>query len=240
MKTALMGVVLLVAACGVSAQEDYSAASRTNAAVPFAETSASQVSLVSTNVGSNAANPTAASTGEEAGAEAAASPAEPAAAPVPKYIFGERDDYRFQLAVGFEYLRFQSNAFNANLFGVNTDLTYFTNSWFGVEGNVNTGFSSNTLGLGHEKVVGGLGGIRIGSRRQKWEPWAHALVGGAHLQPQTALGSRNSLMAIAGGGVDYRVHARLSFRVEGDWVHTGFFNQNQENVQAVGSVVLHF
>jgi hypothetical protein len=240
MKTALMGVVLLVAACGVSAQEESSTTSRTNAAAPFAETSASQVNLVSTNLARDAANSTATNSSEEASAEPAASPAEPAAAPVPKYIFGERDDYRFQLAIGFEYFRFQSNAFDASLFGVNTDLTYFTNSWFGVEGNVNTGFSNDTLGVGHKKIVGGLGGIRIGSRRQKWEPWAHALVGGAHLQPQTAIGGRNGLMAVAGGGVDYRVHARLSFRVEGDWVHTSFFSQNQENVQAVGAVVLHF
>jgi hypothetical protein len=240
MKTALMGVVLLMAAYGVSAQEDNGAPSRTNAAAPFSETSASQTRFASLNIG-DAANSTVTEAAAESNATPEPAPDAPAApAPTPKYLFGERDDYRFQLAVGFDYFRFQSNAFDANLFGLNTTLTYYTNSWFGVEGNVTTGFSNNTLGYGHEKIVGGLGGIRIGGRRQKWEPWAHALVGGAHEQPQTPLGGRNGLMAIAGGGVDYRVHARLSFRVEGDWVHTAFFSQNQENVQVIGAVVLHF
>jgi hypothetical protein len=45
---------------------------------------------------------------------------------------------------------------------------------------------------------------------------------------------------VAGGGVDYRIHSRLSFRVEGDWVYTNYYSQAQNNLQAAGGVVLHF
>ena len=247
-KATIAGVVLLVVGLGVSAQEPSAAANRSgNAAAQFGETSAAQVSLL--NVGTDRSattNVTSAAVGDAASAAApdAALPAAPEPTPAarPRYIFGERDDYRFQLGVGFEYMRFQSSQFNANLLGVNTSLTYYTNSWFGLEGQVVTGFSTGTFGGNgaHEKIFGGAGGFRIGSRRAKWEPWLHGLAGGGHLQPQTAAGSRTGIMAIAGGGVDYRVHARLSFRVETDWVYTTFFSQSQNSFQGIGGVVLHF
>jgi len=231
-------VLFLVAACGVSAQENSAATNPSNAAATFSGTSAAQVKLLDANVYTDTANGASADAATETSADPAATPAAPA--PTPKYIFGERDDYRFQLAVGFGYFRFQSSQFNANLLGVDTSLTYYTNSWFGVEGNVVTGFSTTTYAGYHAKIAGGLGGLRIGGRRARWEPWAHALVGGSHLQPQTAAGGRTSLMALAGAGVDYRIHARLSFRMEGDWAYTRYFSQSQTNFQGVASVVLHF
>jgi len=236
MKATLFAVLFLVGVCGLHAQEQNLAASRSNAANTFDGTSAAQVRLLDVNL---------------YGAEPASQPADaspdpiptPAPAPTPatpKYIFGERDDYRFQLGVGFQYVRFSSSQFDANLLGLNTTLTYFTNSWFGVEGNVVTGFSTGTVDGYHAKLVGGLGGIHLGARRARWEPWVHALVGGSHLQPQTAAGGRTALMALGGGGVDLRKNARLSFRFEGDWMYTGYFSQAQNSFQAVAGIVLHF
>jgi hypothetical protein len=240
MKKALMGVLLLGAACGINAQEASSGATQTNAATEFSGTSAAQVQLFSVNTSGTSTAP--ANSAEENSAPLpTALPATPAPAANPKYIFGERDDYRWQLGVGFEYFRFQSGQFNSNLFGLNTTLTYYTNSWFGVEGDVINAFSADSVsGNDHAKLFTGAGGFRIGGRRAKWEPWGHALVGGSHLQPQTAGGDRWALTAIAGGGVDYRVHARLSFRLEGDWVYTGYFGTNQNNFQAIAGAVLHF
>jgi hypothetical protein len=237
MTKALLGMVLLVAACGVSAQEE--SGGRTNAAAGFSDTSASQVQLISVSADNSApVNGSAADAAPSATPEAAPA-ADPA--PTPRYIFGDRDDYRWQLGVGFEYFRFQSSGFNANMVGLNTTLTYYTNDWFGVEGDVVTVFSPDTvIGNNHGKRFGGAGGFRIGGRRAKWEPWAHALVGGSHLQPQVANGGRNAIIAIVGPGVDYRVHARLSFRGEADYVYTGYFSQSQSNFQIIAGVVLHF
>jgi hypothetical protein len=240
MKKALMGVMLLVGTCGANAQEQSAMQERTNVAAGFNDTSASQVTLLPA---SDSGNITLVSSAAEASADPAAVPSAPATpAAKPKYVFfGERDDYRWQLGVGLEYFRFQSNVFDANMVGLNTTLTYYTNSWFAVEGSVVTGFGGDQFNSdSRAKIFGGAGGIRIGGRRARWEPWGHALVGGAHLQPQTAFGSRNSLMAIAGGGVDFRLHSRLSLRGEGDWLYTTYFSQSQNNVQVVAGVVFHF
>jgi hypothetical protein len=241
MKKALIGMMLLLATgWGAGAQElsvvDSGAARETvNTASKFEETSAATVNLFGAGETRAFAMATAATVDAEAPAEPAA-----AAVPKPKFVFGSRDDYRWQLGVGVEFLRFRSDVINASMVGLNTTVTYYTNSWFGLEGNLVTGFAPEIYSQEHVKYFGGGGGIRIGSRRARWEPWGHALFGGGHLQPQTEGASRNALMIQAGAGVDYRIHARLSLRAEGDWVYTSFFHVNQNNFQVVAGAVLHF
>jgi len=240
MKKALVGVMLLLAAgCGVCAQEEGTVPALTNGGTNLSEGSTSPVTMdAASGAGSMAANAVGEASAEPTPAPL---PAMPAAAPTPKYVlFGDRDDYRWQLGVGLEFFRFQSNVISASLVGLNTTVTYFTNSWFAVEGDVLTGFASEIYDHDHVKMFGAAGGIRIGGRRARWEPWGHALVGWNHLQPQTAYGSRHALMALAGAGVDYRVHARLSLRLEGDWVYTTYYSQTQNNYQGVAGVVFHF
>jgi hypothetical protein len=235
MKKALIGVMLLTGVVfNVNAQEQNAAPQQSFAGINLNDSSASPTTFAATSTNSDFALASPAP-----GADPAAIPATPAK---PKYVvFGDRDDYRWQLGVGLEYMHFQSRAFDASMVGLNTTLTYYTNSWFAVEGNIITGFGPDVFGSNSRaKIFGGAGGIRIGGRRARWEPWGHALVGGAHLQPQTAFGGRNSLMAQAGIGVDYRLHARLSLRAEGDWVYTTYFSENQNNFQAVAGVVFHF
>jgi len=228
-------LLLLAAAGGAGAQEENSPAGRTNAAASFEQTSAAKVNLVATNEESGAA-PSVVGEGEASAAPEA--PAAPAAKP--RFVFGDRDDYRWQLGIGVEFYRFLSSRFDASLVGVNTTVTYFTNGWFALEGNLVTGFAPEIYDREHVKLFGGGGGIRVGSRRARWEPWGHVLAGGAHLQPQTAGASKTALLLQTGGGVDYRVHARMSLRLEADWVYTTFFSQSQNGFQGVAGVVLHF
>jgi len=236
MKKALVGMMLLLGmAWAVGAQEVgvVNGALKGKLSGPSGESSPADANLSS-------AGEAGSMTMAAPGTATAEAPAEPAAAPVPKFVFGERDDYRWQLGVGVEFFRFQSNVVNASMVGLNTTLTYSTNSWFGVEGNIVTGFAPVIYDNEHVKYFGGGGGLHIGSRRARWEPWAHGLIGGGHLQPQFAGVSRNAMMVQAGGGVDYRLHSRLSARVEGDWVYTSFFKQTQNNFQGVFGIVLHF
>jgi len=215
MKKGLIGVILLVTAGAIGAQEERAPAVETNARFP--ETSGAGVQLVAANAAGTETGNGAMASGASGEGEASAEPA-PAPRP-PKYIFGDRDDYRWQLGVGAEFFRFQSGPLSSSMVGLNTTLTYYTNGWFGLEGDLATAFSPGTVYSGeHVKFFGGTGGIRIGGRRARWEPWAHGLVGGSHLQPQTAAGGRNAFMAQAGVGVDYRIHSRLSFRTALDWV----------------------
>ncbi len=164
----------------------------------------------------------------------------PAPAPNPRFIYGGRDDFRWQLGLGVDWLRFRSSVFNSSGIGVNTSVTYFTNEWFGVEGVVSTGFAPEILSHEHVKTLIYGAGPKIAWRERKWEPWVHAIVGGAHEQPQIAGASKNSFAVMAGGGADYRFNPRLSGRLEADYVHTSFFSESQNNFQLTAGVVFHF
>ncbi len=239
MKKPILGMAMvLAAACTVCAQQSSivpnSGHSAENAAAAFENTSAAQVSLVDTSAG----EPFNLSPAAAPAAEPAPLPAAPAAKP--KFVWGDRDDYRWQLGLGVEFLRFRSNVFNASIVGVNTTISYYTNSWFALEGNLVTAFGPPLVQDDHVKYFEGAGGFRIGGRRAQFEPWVHALVGGAHMQPQTAAGSRSALTVTGGGGLDYRVNSRLSLRGEIDYIYSQFYSQTQNNFQAAVGVVFHF
>ena len=166
--------------------------------------------------------------------------AEPSPEPQPRFIYSDRDDYRWQLALGVSFERFRSSLYHASAVGTHTSLTYFLNDWLGAEGNVST-FFAPTIYIGeHVKLVNYGAGPRIDWRRPRWEPWIHALFGGTHALPQTAGHSQNGLSMQFGGGVDYRLLPRLSFRVELDYVRTRLFGQWQDNAQGAAGVVFHF
>lgn len=169
---------------------------------------------------------------------ASADPAAPS--PKPRFVYGGRDDYRWQLGLSFAFVRFNSSTFNANAFGLKTSVAYFLNEWLGVEGNVTGAFSATTIGAFHAKVLIYGGGPKVAWRQNRWEPWLHGIFGGAHEQPQTAAGGRNSYAIEAGGGADYRWNPHLSFRAEGNYIRTGFFSQSQNNFELAGGAVLHF
>jgi hypothetical protein len=167
--------------------------------------------------------------------------AEPAApAPRPKFLYGGRDDYRWELGLAASWLRFRSSAFNASAVGISSSVVYFTNDWFGIEGNITAVFAPTILANEHVKIGTYGGGPKIAWRQKRWEPWLHGIFGGAHAQPEIAGQSRNSYVMKAGGGADYRWNPRVSFRLEGDYVRTGFFKQSQNNFQLAGGIVFHF
>lgn len=168
----------------------------------------------------------------------AAEPASPS--PRPKFLYGGRDDYRWELGLGVTWLRFRSSIFNASAVGVNTSVVYYTNDWFGIEGNITAAFAPTIFQNEHVKIATYGAGPKVAWRRKQWEPWLHGIFGGAHEQPQTAGQSRNSYVIKAGGGADYRWNPRISFRLEGDYVRTGFFGQSQNDFQLSGGIVFHF
>jgi len=246
MRRPLMGLaVMLAATCAVMGQENVpsitSSKDSVNTAQAFEDTSAASVNLLSASTvpyTSVAPLSSMESAAEPIPADPAALPATPAAKP--RFVFGDRDDYRWQLGFGVELFRFQSNLINATLVGTNTTLTYFTNSWLGLEGTLATGFAPEIYDREHVKLFTYSGGVRIGTRRARFEPWGHFQLGGAHLQPQTAGNSRNAFMFVAGIGLDFRVNSRLSLRGSADYVRTLFFSQDQNNVQGTLGAVIHF
>ncbi len=160
--------------------------------------------------------------------------------PKPKFLYGGRDDYRWELGLAASWLRFRSSVFNASAVGINTSVVYYTNEWFGIEGNITAVFAPTIYQNEHVKIATYGAGPKIAWRQKQWEPWLHGIFGGAHEQPQVAGQSRNSYAIKAGGGADYRWNPRLSFRLEGDYVRTGFFQRSQNDFQLAGGIVFHF
>jgi len=246
MRKPLFLILLMMAtACAVGAQEangtDNSGRNSGTTAEAFASSPVAKVNLSAAADQMTTGRMTLA-TAAPAEADASVAAPDPAATPAadPKYVFGARDDYRWQLGLGVEFLRFQSNFLNASLVGVNTTVTYYTNDWFAVEGNLVTGFAPTIYEREHVKYFGGGGGLRIGTRKARFEPWGHVLIGGGHLQPQISGKSKGALTVQAGIGLDYRVNARFSLRGETDYEYSGFYNQTQNNFQAVAALVFHF
>ena len=173
-------------------------------------------------------------------APSAALPGDPTPSPDPTFIYGGRDDYRWQLGLGASWERFRSSVFNASAVGFNTSISYYLNNWLGVEGNALEAYAPTIFENEHVKLFNFTGGPRIAWRQRRWEPWLHGLVGLSHEQPQTSGHSRNAFAAQIGGGADYRINPRLSLRLQGDLLHTLFFGQSQNNFVLVGGAVIHF
>ena len=233
MKRLLRVALLVLAGVSVaSAQDDRTASSQADAnlAADFANTSAASRKF------SDAISwPSA-----EFRIVNATSLGEPApAAPDPKFAYGSRDDFRWQLALGVSVLRFRSSIYYATGVGTNTAVTYFTNEWFGVEGNITTAFAIPINVNKHLNYVSYGAGPKIAWRSRKWEPWMHTIFGGAHILPETGAG-QNGFGLQVGGGADYRILPHLSARVGVDWVRTHLFGEWQNSAQANADVVLHF
>lgn len=250
MKRLLLAALLLgtVSAARAQISEAPLTIDRGNVAQEFSATSAAKTTLpsdlVSADAFSSPASKSANAFAPPIVATALALPLDTAApaspSPRPKFLYGGRDDYRWELGLGVAWLRFRSSVFNASAVGVNTSVTYYTNQWFGVEGNITAAFAPTIFQNEHVKIATYGGGPKVAWRQKQWEPWLHAIFGGAHEQPQIANQSRNSYVIKAGGGADYRWNPRISFRLEGDYVRTGFFSQSQNDFQLSGGFVFHF
>ena len=172
-------------------------------------------------------------------------PVPSAALPEAPPQFGRGGDigYRWDLAVGYEYVHFKSAPFSANLSGIHTSLAYSVNEWFALEGSVVSAFGGDVFQGGEmSKYVLYTGGGRIFWNRQphRFSPWAHILVGGVHMNPQIANSSKNGFALQTGGGVDWSFNPRLSFRGEADYVRTQLYSSSQNNFQIGVGLVLHF
>jgi hypothetical protein len=251
MKRLLIGAILgLGSVCVLHAQDAAPSGMdvRTSAAPDFANTSAVRVSIVSPTFSSTPFFATDA--GLEASISAASAPlptavaiteADPASPePQPKFLYGGRDDYRWQLGLGIAWERFRSSIYNASAIGVNSSVAYFTNDWFGIEGDITSTFAPTIYQNEHVKLLNFVGGPKIAWRQRRWEPWAHVLVGGTHAFPQTAGNSKTGFAVQAGGGADFRWNPRFSFRFDADYLRTMLFKSSQNNFLLGGGIVFHF
>ncbi len=172
-----------------------------------------------------------------------ASPAYPLpAAPSPAPTIRDTGrEFRWQIGLGLALVRFRSSVYYATAVGLNSSVAYFFNDSLAIEGAVTSAFAPAVF-QSYEKVkyVGYGAGPKYYFMRDKFQPWVHAIVGGVHILPQTALGSQNGFEVVVGGGLDYTLNPNWALRAEGDYVRTQVFGQSQNNGQAVIGIVYRF
>jgi hypothetical protein len=157
-----------------------------------------------------------------------------------RYYYGDRT-VPLEVALGLAIVRFRSPIYSATAVGWNVAAAYFFNDWFGVEGTVTPAFSFGTVFANeHVKYLGYGGGPKFVRRGGPWEPWGHAIFGGAHILPQTAAGGRSGFGMQLGGGADYVLDVHWALRVEADYLRTSLFGASQNSGQGVLGIVYRF
>jgi hypothetical protein len=159
----------------------------------------------------------------------------PAPRPDPRPQTVNDDDVRgiWELGLGYTFVRFQSSLFNARMNGLNTTVSYYLRYHLALEGNVTAAFSEDARFLFYG------GGVKVSKGNPMLQPFAHALVGGAHIFPRAAFGN-NGFAVRLGGGVETRLQQQLWLRIEADYVRSQLYSSGQNNFQAVASINYRF
>jgi hypothetical protein len=139
----------------------------------------------------------------------------------------------WEMGLGYTFVRFQSSLFNASMNGLNTTVSYYVRDHLALEGNVTAAFSEDA------RYVFYGGGVKVSKGKPKLEPFAHALLGGAHIFPRAATGN-NGFAVRLGGGAEAQVQQQIWLRVEGDYVRSQLYSSGQNNFQAVATIIYRF
>lgn len=163
----------------------------------------------------------------------------PASKPRPKTYYNENPN-KWQLGLAFALVRFRSSVYYATAPGLNSSLAYWWKEWVAIEGSVTTAFAPPVFANEHFRYLGYGAGPKFSFGHGRLEPWAHGLVGGVHLIPQTGNGGRNGAEFTLGGGVDYLINDVISAKGGVDYLGTHMFGEWQSSVQIVAGLSLRF
>jgi hypothetical protein len=184
--------------------------------------------------------PTAEIAGQDANAAALASAtslsaAFPVSRPQPRPQTINYDDVRgtWEMGLGYTFVRFQSSRFNASMNGLDTTVSYYLRDHLAVEGNMTAAFSEDARYLFYG------GGVKVSKGNPKLQPFAHALLGGAHIFPRASTGN-NGFAVRLGGGAEAQLGEQIWLRVEGDYVRSQLYSSGQNNFQAVAAIIYRF
>ncbi len=165
----------------------------------------------------------------------------PAASQGPRRGFGDEAG-AWQVGANFVYQRYDIGGTNSNLYGIHSSVARFIHDGsFGVEGAVSATFGYLVPGDREQLVFYG-GGVKYQMRGHKIQPWAHVLVGGAHMRLNQMIGpaSFNGFGLMAGGGADVRFRSHISWRFEGDYFTTLINTVWQKNISVGAGIVVTF
>jgi hypothetical protein len=152
------------------------------------------------------------------------------------------NDYPWQVGANFAYQRFDIGGSNSNLYGVHTTVNrWLGDSMFGIEGDVTATFGRLIPTRREQQVFYG-GGVHIGVRHGKIQPWAHVVAGGAHerFNQGGGVSSFNGFGIMAGGGADIQWRSHIAFRVQADFLTTRYNGLWQKSISTGAGVLFDF
>jgi len=150
----------------------------------------------------------------------------------------------WEVGMNFTYQRYDigTGKANSNLYGIQSSVSrYIGDSMFGIEGTTTVTFGHFTPN-DREQLITYAGGLHVGKRTGKIQPWGHVLAGGSHdrFNQTTGPASFNSLAFIGGGGVDWQLRSHFTWRFEADYFTTRFGGVWQQAINAGTGLVINF
>ena len=175
---------------------------------------------------------------------AMASAAAPAAEPMPAFqkdappagsgadtppvgVFGVFPSYKWQVYVGYTFIRFYVvPGVENNTNGLDFSVAYYFRDKVAVDGEL--AVSGGTYTGQNSQFFIGMGGLRYRHPMGRDAVWIHGLAGEAHFSPQTSYGSEDGFGYELGGGIDVSPsRLRVSLRLEADMVGTHLYGTYQ-------------
>jgi opacity protein-like surface antigen len=92
---------------------------------------------------------------------------------------------------------------------------------------------------GNAHVYEAMFGPRVGIPIGRFRPFGEFEVGVGHVNTNISRSDTSFATAI-GGGLDYKIIRPLAWRFQGDYIHTSFFSNGQNNLRLSTGIVLRF
>lgn len=139
---------------------------------------------------------------------------------------------KIEFSVGSNLVHF-ATAPSVNMAGVVLSGQYKWTNWFGLAGEFDAGFGTGTSA----RTI--LFGPEISIPRRRYSPFAHIMIGGAHLSQKSS--SDAAFATQIGGGVVMNVEGKISWKLaEFDYLPTYFHNGRQDNFRFGTGLVFRF
>jgi hypothetical protein len=161
--------------------------------------------------------------------------------PPPQGVQGVFEKYSYDVYAGYTFFRFyEVPGVRSNMNGVNGSVVYWYRDWLGADGEIFAVYGSQPGQNSWLLFFGGGPRIRyVGPHGIDF--WAHALVGGTFITPQTPYGSQGAIAGLVGAGVDLNGHQRhMALRFAVDAIGSNYFGTYQVSPKVSAGVVYKF
>jgi hypothetical protein len=160
---------------------------------------------------------------------------------MPQDVQGVFNKYSWDLYAGYTFFRFyEVPGTVSNMNGGNASAVYYYRDWLGADAEVMATYGSQP-GQNSWLVFGGIGPRVRYVGPKGIDVWAHIMIGGIYITPQTPYGGQGALAGLAGVGADLNAHHRhVALRVAIDGIASRFFNTYQISPKASVGIVYKF